>query len=99
MSFMEDAYARVKGRGARVVYAEGAEERAIRAAAWLVGQSLAKPALVGNADAIRDKAKASGVGLDGVVLRDPASDASRDAFVARYLELRAHKGVTKEVAA
>ncbi len=34
---MEQAYTRVKGRGVRVVYAEGVEERAIRAAAWLVG--------------------------------------------------------------
>jgi len=29
MGFMEQAYARVKGRGVRVVYAEGVEERAI----------------------------------------------------------------------
>ena len=32
MSFMEDVYAKVKGKGARVVYPEGLEERAIRAA-------------------------------------------------------------------
>jgi phosphate acetyltransferase len=98
MGFMEDAYARVKGRGARVVYAEGSEERAIRAAAWLVAQSLAKPTLVGSAEAIRDKAKTLGVALDGIALRDPASDASREAFDSRYLELRAHKGVTREIA-
>jgi phosphate acetyltransferase len=98
MGFMEDAYARVKGRGARVVYGEGSEERAIRAAAWLVAQSLAKPSLVGSAEAIREKAKALGIALDGIALRDPASDASREAFEARYLELRAHKGVTREIA-
>jgi hypothetical protein len=30
MGFMDDAYARVKGKGSRVVYPEGLEERAIR---------------------------------------------------------------------
>ena len=98
MGFMEQAYARVKGRGVRVVYAEGVEERAIRAAAWLVEQELVKPALVGDEDAIRGKAKALGVALDGVSLRDPARDPGREAFAARYLELRRHKGVTLEQA-
>jgi phosphate acetyltransferase len=96
MGFMEQAYARVKGRGVRVVYAEGVEERAIRAAAWLVERKLAVPVLVGDEDAIRGKAKALGVTLDGARLRDPARDPGREAFAARYLELRRHKGVTPE---
>ena len=62
MDFMEQAYARVKGRGVRVVYAEGVEERAIRAAAWLVERELAKPVLVGDEGAIRGKAKSLGRG-------------------------------------
>jgi phosphate acetyltransferase len=98
MGFMEDAYARVANRGARVVYAEGHEERAIRAAAWLAERKLALPALVGAEPAIRDKAKALGVGLEGIALRDPARDPGFDALAARYLELRKHKGVTAEVA-
>lgn len=98
MGFMEQAYERVKGRGVRVVYAEGVEERAIRAAAWLVERELAVPALVGDEDTIRGKAKAFGVTLDGVRLRDPARDPRREAFAARYEELRRHKGVTLEQA-
>lgn len=98
MGFMEQAYARVEGRGARVVYAEGVEERAIRAAAWLVARGLVAPVLVGDEAAIRSKAAALGVALDGVSLRDPARDAKREAFATRYLELRRHKGVTPEQA-
>jgi phosphate acetyltransferase len=98
MSFMEQAYARVAGRGVRVVYPEGVEERAVRAAAWLVERSLASPVLIGDEGAVRAKAKSAGVTLDGVRLRDPARDASREAFAARYLELRRHKGVTPEQA-
>jgi phosphate acetyltransferase len=98
MGFMEQAYESVKGRGARVVYPEGVEERAIRAAAWLVERGLASPVLVGDEAAIRGKADQLGVGLDGVSLRDPAQDPAGARFAARYLELRRHKGVTPELA-
>jgi phosphate acetyltransferase len=98
MGFMEQAYTRVAGRGVGVVYAEGVEERAIRAAAWLVERELVKPVLVGDEGTIHGKAKSFGVTLDGVQLRDPAQDASRETFAARYLELRRHKGVTPEQA-
>jgi phosphate acetyltransferase len=99
MSFMQGVYDAVRGRGAKVVYAEGLEERAIRAARWLVDRGLVVPVLVGPEAAVRDKARALGVALDGVVLRDPATDARRADFVAEYLELRRAKGVTPDVAA
>jgi phosphate acetyltransferase len=98
MSFMQTVYDKVKGRGQRVVYPEGTEERAIRAAAWLRERGLVVPVLVGPAEQVRARAAALGVGLDGVVLRDPASDPSTARFEQRYLELRRHKGVTPEEA-
>jgi len=98
MSFMEDVYARVKGKGARVVYPEGLEERAIRAAGWLRDHELVLPVLVGRAPAVREKAGALGVPLDGIDVRDPATDPRRAAFEAEYVELRKHKGVTPEIA-
>ena len=98
MSFMEDVYAKVKGKGSRVVYPEGLEERAIRAAGWLRDRELVVPVLIGREAAVREKAKALGVALEGVELRDPATDARRAAFEADYFELRKNKGVTPEVA-
>jgi phosphate acetyltransferase len=98
MSFMDDAYAKVKGKGIRVVYPEGLEERAIRAARWLSDRELIAPVLMGPQAAVRDKAKGLGVALAGIELRDPATDPKRAAFEAEYLELRKHKGVTPEVA-
>jgi phosphate acetyltransferase len=98
MSFMEDVYAKVKGKGARVVYPEGLEERAIRAAGWLRDRELVLPVLIGSSPAVREKAGALGVPLDGIEVRDPASDPRRAAFEAEYLELRKHKGVTPEIA-
>jgi len=98
MGFMEEAYTKVKGRGARVAYPEGLEERAIRAAAWLVEKDLARPVLVGDEAAVRARAGELGVALDGVVVRDPARDAKSEAFAARYQSLRAHKGITLDQA-
>jgi phosphate acetyltransferase len=98
MSFMDDVYARVKGKGRRVVYPEGLEERAIRAAGWLRDRELVVPVLIGPKAAVEEKAKALGVGLEGIELRDPATDARRAAFEADYFELRKNKGVTPEVA-
>jgi phosphate acetyltransferase len=98
MSFMEDVYAKVKGRSARIVYPEGVEERALRAARWLRDRELVVPVLLGDESALRAKAESLGVGLDGLELRDPARDPRRAAFEAEYLELRKHKGITTEQA-
>lgn len=98
MSFMKGVYDKVKGRGMRVVYPEGVEERAIRAAGWLRDHEIVTPVLIGAEAAVREKAKALEVGLDGVVVRDPASDRRRADFEAEYLELRKHKGMTAEKA-
>jgi phosphate acetyltransferase len=98
MSFMDDVYAKVKGKGRRVVYPEGLEERAIRAAGWLRERDLVRPVLIGPDAGVRDKAKALGVALDGIEVRDPATDPRRTAFEAEYVGLRKHKGVTPEIA-
>ncbi len=98
MSFMETVYEKVKGRGARVVYPEGLEERAIKAAAWLRDRDLVVPVLVGPAAGIAEKAGAVGASLDGIEVRDPATDPKREEFEAEYLGLRKHKGMTPEKA-
>jgi len=98
VSFMERAYDKVRGRGLRVVYAEGVEERALRAAAWLHEQDLVRPVLVGSDAGIRGRAAELGVPLDGLEIRDPASDSRSEDFAATYHELRRHKGVTAQQA-
>lgn len=98
MGFMDDVRSRVRGQGLRIVFPEGLEERAVRAAALLRDQGLVKPILLGPASATRDKAQALGVSLDAIGVRDPAADPARSAYEATYLELRRHKGATPELA-
>jgi len=99
MAFMDDARRRVKGRRLRIVYAEGTEERAIRAAAILRDEDLAAPALVGDEPAIRRLATKLGVALDGISVCDPTAAPRRDEYSKAYEGLRRHKGITAAQAA
>ena len=99
MSFMETVRARVRGQGARIVFPEGVEERALRAAALLRDQSLAQPVLVAPRAAVEDQARRLGVDLRGILVRDPADDPETAAYAATYHELRKHKGLTLDEAA
>ena len=98
-SFMDRMRERVKGRGRRIVLPEGIEERALRAAALLRDGALARPVLLGAAEAVAQRAASLGIPLDGIEVRDPAHDDARPRFEARYLELRRHRGCTPEAAA
>jgi phosphate acetyltransferase len=93
---MDEVRARVRGKGVRVVYPEGTEERALRAARQLASEGLVQPVLTGSQSAIRERATALDVDLAGIELRDPESDTAFEACAARYLERRKHKGMTPE---
>jgi phosphate acetyltransferase len=98
MSFMETVYEKVRGTGSRVVYPEGLEERALKAAAWLRDRELVVPVVVGPDADVKARAAELGLSLDGIEVRDPSSDPQRGAFEAEYVELRKHKGMTLEKA-
>ena len=98
MGFMDEVRDRVRGSRERIVFPEGLEERAQRAAELLRDGELARPILLGPADEIRQRAASQGIALDGIEVRDPAADASRNGYAASYLELRRTKGVTAEQA-
>lgn len=99
MSFKDDVRGRARGRGMRVVLAEGLEERALGAAAWLRDETLARPVLLGPAAEIESRAGGLGVSLEGIAVRDPLRDPAGAGFAAAYLDLRRHKGMTPEQAA
>ena len=99
MSFMESVRRRVRGKGARIVFPEGVEERALRAAALLRDESLAQPVLVAPRAAVDDQARRFALDLGGILVRDPANDPETGAYTAAYHELRKHKGLTLDAAA
>jgi phosphate acetyltransferase len=97
--FMAKAREQVKDKKARVVYPEGTEERALRAAALLRDQRLALPVLVGAKAEVEGRARGLGIDLSGIEVRDPRTDPKAPAYAGVYHELRKHKGMTVEAAA
>ncbi|MFJ7064997.1 phosphate acetyltransferase [Streptomyces sp. NPDC101115] len=82
----------------RVVLPEGTEERVLRAADVLIRRDVCDLTLLGDVEVIRKKAADLSVDLGGTQLIDPQTSELRDAFAEKYARLRAHKGVTVELA-
>ncbi|MGW7522915.1 phosphate acetyltransferase [Streptomyces sp. NPDC054783] len=82
----------------RVVLPEGTEERVLHAAEVLLRRGVCDLTLLGPEDRIRKSAADLGVDLGDTQLIDPATSELRDAFAEKYARLRAHKGVTAELA-
>lgn len=97
MSILDEVRQKVRGRGARVVFAEGYDERAQQAAARLVAEDLARPVLIGPEGELRARLAALGLPTDSVEVRHPAADPALPRLAARLCELRGGK-VTAEQA-
>ncbi|MDQ0751374.1 phosphate acetyltransferase [Streptomyces africanus] len=82
----------------RVVLPEGTEERVLHAAEVLLRRGVCELTLLGPVDQIRKKAADLGIDLGETQLIDPATSDLRDAFAEKYAALRAHRGVTVELA-
>ncbi|MEU0677126.1 phosphate acetyltransferase [Streptomyces sp. NPDC006172] len=82
----------------RVVLPEGTEERVLHAAEVLLRRGVCDLTLLGPADRIRKQAADLGIDLADAQVIDPATSELRDAFAEKYARLRAHKGVTVELA-
>ncbi|WP_342608465.1 phosphate acetyltransferase [Vibrio tritonius] len=83
--------------GKRIILPEGDEPRTVKAAALCAERGIATCVLLGNPEEIKRVAAQQGVELGaGVEIID--SDAVRENYVARLVELRAKKGMTEVVA-
>jgi len=100
-SSMQPLFAAAKRSPKRVVYAEGEDERVLRAAQIVVDEGLARPLLLGRPEVIAQRLSEFGLRLvvgkdcDIVNLLDPAiyGDAADD-----YFELKRREGVSRAVA-
>ncbi|MFB7247970.1 phosphate acetyltransferase [Streptomyces populi] len=82
----------------RVVLPEGTEERVLHAAEVLLRRGVCDLTLLGPVDQIRKKAADLGIDISATQIIDPQTSPLRDPFAEKYAELRAHKGVTVELA-
>ncbi|MFH8254910.1 phosphate acetyltransferase [Streptomyces roseolus] len=98
MMFEHELLEQARADRRRVVLPEGTEERVLRAADVLLRRDVCDLTLLGDVEAIRKKAADLSVDLRDTQLIDPRTSELRDAFAEQYAALRAHKGVTVELA-
>ncbi|MET9953036.1 phosphate acetyltransferase [Streptomyces sp. NPDC006339] len=98
MMFEHELLEQARADRRRVVLPEGTEERVLRAADVLIRRDVCDLTLLGDVEAIRRKAADLSVDLRDTQLIDPQTSELRDSFAEKYAALRAHKGVTVELA-
>ncbi|MET8125141.1 phosphate acetyltransferase [Streptomyces sp. NPDC005065] len=98
MMFEHELLEQARADRRRVVLPEGTEERVLRAADVLLRRDVCDLTLLGDLDVIRKKAADLGIDLADTQLIDPQTSELRQAFAERYAQLRAHRGVTVELA-
>ncbi len=97
--FMRPVFAAAKARPLRVVYAEGEDERVLRAVQVVLDEGLAKPVLVGRPEVVKMRIERAGLRLQAgrdFELVDPESDARFRSYWETYRGLMAREGVTAE---
>ena len=98
MMFEHELLERARAVRRRVVLPEGTEERVLRAADVLLRRDVCDLTLLGDTGLIRKKAADLGIDLAAARLIDPHTSELRRPFAERYAKLRAHRGVTVELA-
>ncbi|MGC5377935.1 phosphate acetyltransferase [Micromonospora sp. DT68] len=98
LMFEYDLIDRARANRRRLVLPEGTEERILRAAEILLRRGVADLTLLGRPDDIARRTRELGIDLTGADVVDPVSSPWRDEFAAEYAKLRAHRGVTVELA-
>ncbi|RPK57796.1 Phosphate acetyltransferase [Streptomyces sp. ADI96-02] len=98
MMFEHELLEQARSDRRRVVLPEGDEERVLRAADVLLRRDVCDLTLLGDVDVIRKKAADLGIDLADTQLVDPQTSELRQSFAERYAQLRAHRGVTVELA-
>ena len=98
---MRPVFAAAKARGARVIYAEGEDERTLRAAQVVVDEGLARPILIGRPPVIEARIQRAGLRLQigrDIELVNPEDDARYRDCWEDYQRLMGREGITPSMA-
>ncbi|MBM7490646.1 phosphate acetyltransferase [Micromonospora luteifusca] len=98
LMFENELIDRARSRPRHLVLPEGSEERILRASEILLRRGVAELTLLGRPDDIARRTRELGIDLGDANVVDPVSSEWRDDFAAEYARLRAHRGVTAELA-
>jgi malate dehydrogenase (oxaloacetate-decarboxylating)(NADP+) len=98
---MKPVFTKAKAAPARVVYAEGEDERILRAAQVVVEEGLAHPILIGRPAVVEARLTRFGLSIrpgHEFELVDPADDPRYRSYIHAYVELAGRNGITPDAA-
>ena len=96
MAFIDDIKAKAKTDLKTIVLPESMDKRTYEAAEKIMKEGLAKIVLIGTPEEIEKNG--AGFDLTGVTVVDPYNDPNKQKYIDKFVELRAKKGVTPEMA-
>lgn len=88
---------KVVGKQRKIVFPEGLDERILTAVSRLANEQIVAPIVIGNEEAVKQKASELGLTLPNVEIIDPHQYGEMDELVAAFVERRKGK-VTEEAA-
>jgi malate dehydrogenase (oxaloacetate-decarboxylating)(NADP+) len=98
---MKPLFTKAKSDPKRVIYAEGEDERVLRATQVIVEEGLARPALIGRPAVIEARLERYGLSIrpeKDFVLINPEDDPRYREFVNAYVEAAGRHGITPHTA-
>jgi malate dehydrogenase (oxaloacetate-decarboxylating)(NADP+) len=98
---MKPVFAKAKTQPVRVIYAEGEDERVLRATQQVLEERLAKPILVGRPSVVEARIKRFGLSIKAgkdFDLINPEDDPRYRSYVQSYIEVAGRRGVTPDAA-
>jgi len=89
---------RARQRPQHIVLPEGDDDRILRASSTLLRRNVAELTILGDEGEVRGRAAELGLDISGARILSPFDEPLRERFATEYVKLRAHKGMTMEVA-
>ncbi len=98
LMFEQQLFTEARAAGAHIVLPEGSDDRILDAADRILHRDAARLTILGDPDAIRQRAGTLGLDLERAQLISPSDPEHVERFAAEYARLRAAKGVTMDMA-
>jgi len=98
---MKPVFAKAKTQPVRVIYAEGEDERVLRATQQVLEEHLARPILVGRPSVVEARIKRFGLAIQAgkdFDLVNPEDDPRYRSYVQSYIDVAGRRGVTPDAA-
>ncbi|MBY0380319.1 MAG: NADP-dependent malic enzyme [Xanthobacteraceae bacterium] len=98
---MKPVFAQARSQPVRVIYAEGEDERVLRAAQVVLEEKIARPILVGRPNVVATRLKRAGLSLTAgkdFDLINPEDDPRYRSYVQTYVDIAGRRGIAPEAA-